>query len=69
MYLYVFDSYVKVTVDGIGADLSKQLNHLTKQWARDNIFFSYIEFTDDNISETDEENNFRKAWQPTLNPL
>ena len=67
--LYIFDSYVKVTVDGIGADLSRQLNHLTKQWARDNILFSYIEFTDDSISETVEENTFRKDWQPTLNPL
>ena len=67
--LYLFDSYVKVTVDGIGADLSKQLNQLTKQWARDNILFSYVEFTDENISETEEEKKFRKVWQPTLNPL
>lgn len=67
--LYVFDSYVKASVDGIGADLSKQLNELTKQWTRVNIFFSYIEFTDEKISETDEENHFRKAWKPILNPL
>ncbi len=54
---------------GIGADLSKQLNQLRRQWARDNILFSYIQFTHESISETDEEIKFRKDWQPTPNPL
>ncbi len=60
---------MRVTVDGIGAELSKQLNQLTKQWVRDNILFSYVEFTDESISEMDEESKFRKVWHPTLNPL
>ena len=67
--LYIFDSYVKITIDGIGAHLSKEMNRLTREWSRENITFSYIEFTDDDIDESEEERYFRRSWKPILNPL
>ena len=63
--LYVFDSYIKTSLDGKGAQISKKLNYLTQQWTRDNLTFSYFECDND----TEEEIYYRKSMQPTLNPL
>lgn len=67
--LYISDSYLKATLDGVGAHLSKQLNKITQTWIRENIKFTYIEFDEDTVCETEQEKHFRKVWQPTLNPL
>ena len=42
---------------------------MTRQWSRENITFSYIEFIDDNIDESEQERYFRRSWKPILNPL
>ena len=63
--LYLYDSYIKEVLKGQGASITKVLNSLTKQWARDNLVFSYFECTND----SEEESNYRKSMKPTLNPL
>jgi len=63
--LYIFDSYIKVILDGEGAKLSKQLNLKTQRWIRENLTFSYFECEND----TEQEIFYRKSMCPTLNPL
>ena len=63
--LYIFDSYIKTSLDGQGARLSKQLNLATQQWIRSNLTFSYFECE----NETEQEKIYRKSMQPILNPL
>ena len=63
--LYLFDSYIKTSLDGKGAEITKQLNNLTKEWARKNLTFTYAECEDYSF----QENIFRKSMKPTLNPL
>jgi len=66
--LYIYDSYIKTSLDGIGASLSKKLNEITKLWARENLLFSYmvLEESDD---ESAVESRLRRELQPKLNPL
>ena len=63
--LYLFDSYIKTSLDGKGAEITKQLNNLTKEWARKKLTFTYTECEDYSF----QENIFRKSMKPTLNPL
>ena len=63
--LYIFDSYIKINLEGKGAVLSKQLNSETQKWIRNNLTFSFFECEND----TEQEIQYRKSMQPTLNPL
>lgn len=63
--LYIYDSYIKVSLNGKGAELTKEINSITKEWSRKNLFFSYYECKNDG----EQELIFRKSMQPTLNPL
>ena len=66
--LYIYDSYIKKTLDGIGATISKELNKLTREWARENLTFSYIVLEEDE-NESQRESELRRELQPNLNPL
>ena len=66
--LYIYDSYIKTSLDGIGASLSKELNEITKLWARENLLFSYI-VLEDSEDESSVESRLRRESQPKLNPL
>ena len=66
--LYIYDSYIKKTLDGIGATISKELNKLTREWARENLTFSYIVLEEDE-NESQRESELRRELQPKLNPL
>ena len=63
--LYIFDSYIKQSLDGKGASITKQLNSITKEWARENLTVTYSECE----NSTYQEKTYRKSMQPTLNPL
>jgi hypothetical protein len=63
--LYIFDSYIKQSLDGRGASITKQLNSITKEWARKNLTVNYTECK----NSTYQEKIYRKSMQPTLNPL
>jgi len=67
--LYLFDSYIKSSLDGVGAKISKLQNEKTKEWVRKYIKFTFFEINDDNIRESECEIAFRKNWNPLLNPL
>jgi len=66
--LYIYDSYIKKILEGVGAKLSKELNSITKDWARENLTFSYIVLEEDE-NESQRESEFRRELQPKLNPL
>lgn len=66
--LYIYDSYIKKTLEGIGANISKELNDITRVWARENLTFSYIVLEED-ANESQRESELRKELQPKLNPL
>jgi hypothetical protein len=66
--LYIYDSYIKTSLDGIGASLSKKLNEITKLWARENLLFSYI-VLEESENESAVEAQLRRELQPKLNPL
>ena len=66
--LYIYDSYIKTSLDGIGASLSKKLNEITKLWARENLLFSYI-VLEEFANESSLESLLRKKLLPKLNPL
>ncbi len=63
--LYIFDSYIKVIPNEVGANLSKHLNLKTQKWIRENLSFSYFECENDTVQET----FYRKSMHPTLNTL
>jgi len=66
--LYIYDSYIKTSLDGIGASLSKELNEMTKLWARENLLFSYM-VLEESEDESSVESRLRRELQPKLNPL
>jgi hypothetical protein len=66
--LYIYDSYIKTSLDGIGASLSKDLNEITKLWARENLLFSYM-VLEESENESEVEAKLRREVQPKLNPL
>jgi|WetSurSiteA1Bulk_404760.scaffolds.fasta_scaffold02069_1 hypothetical protein len=63
--LYVYDFYIHNTRP-LGLDTA-QVNELTSDWIRKNVFFRYVELSKSEISE--QEDNLRKAYEPILNPL
>jgi hypothetical protein len=66
--LYIFDSYMKLQANGIGADISKDFNQQTQQFSRDELKFSFIVLKD-NENESEVESFLRNSLEPTLNPL
>lgn len=66
--LYVYDAYIHAERCRQGEEMTtKQINDWTGDWIRKRIKFRWIEIDEQQIGSVESE--FRRKWQPVLNPL
>ena len=65
--LYIFDSYLKASLPGVGARITKKINNMTAAWIQEAVSFKCVEEDEKYIDCLERE--LRKRWKPILNPL